>query len=65
MIGLNFQTKSLLNASVFRAYTRVLHRALVNTANDYMGSQSVLFVARDVHDPLLTHGYRQVVYKGV
>jgi hypothetical protein len=45
MIGLNFQTKSLLNASVFRAYTRVLHRALVNTANDYMGSQSVLFVA--------------------
>ena len=49
MIGLNFQTKSLLNASVFRAYTRVLHRALVNTANDYMGSQSVLFVATVVH----------------
>ena len=43
MIGLNFQTKSFLKTSVFGVYTRVLHKTLVNIANEYMGSQSVLY----------------------
>ena len=44
-IGLNFQTKSFLKTSVFGMYTRVHHKTLVNIANEYMGSQSVLYNA--------------------
>ena len=42
-IGLNFQTELFLNTSVFWAYTRVLHKALENISNEYMGFQSVLY----------------------
>ena len=50
MIGLNFQTKSFLKTSVFGVYTRVLHKALVNITNEYMGFQSVLY------NPTLSNG---------
>ena len=43
MTGLNFQTKSFLNTSEFAVYTRVLHSTLVNTTNEPLGFQSVLY----------------------
>jgi hypothetical protein len=46
MIGLNFQTKSFLNVSVFEVYTRILHRTLVKITNEYMGFQSVIYNPR-------------------
>ena len=63
-IGLNFQTELFLNTSVFWAYTRVLHKALENISNEYMGFQSVLYNPSDIYGPLRTNGYRLIVYKG-
>ena len=47
MIGLSFQTKSLLNTSVFGAYTKVLPKVLVKITNEYMGFQSALYNPTD------------------
>ena len=41
-IGLNFQTKSTLKASVFRVYAGVLDKTLLEITNEYMGFHSVL-----------------------
>ena len=49
MIGLSFQTKSLLNTSVFGAYTKVLPKVLVKITNEYMGFQSALYNPTDYH----------------
>ena len=54
MIGLNFQTKSLLNVSVFGFYAGVSHTTLVKTTNEQMGFQPVLYNPTVQYDPLLT-----------
>ena len=43
MIGLNFQTESFVQTSVFGVYARVLPKTLVNITNEYMGFLSVLY----------------------
>jgi len=45
-------------------YTRVYAQTHVFKISVCKGSQWVLFVARDEHSPLKTHGYKFIVYKG-
>ena len=64
MIGLNFQTKSFLNASVFEVYTRIHHRTLVKITNEYVAFQSVIYNATHQYGESIHNGLQSVLFVG-